>query len=108
MIISHFKLVRDKIPEIIKKDNAKARFKVLNKEEFRSELFKKLDEEMGELRQAQNSEEMINELVDIYEILDALVDEYELSKQELVTEKLKKKSQRGGFKDRLFLECVEK
>ena len=42
------KLVRDKIPEIINKDNRKPITRVLNNEEYLSELNKKLQEEMNE------------------------------------------------------------
>ena len=43
---TYHKLVRDNIPEIIKKDNAVAKIRVLNDEQFKRALKEKLVEEV--------------------------------------------------------------
>src|SRR4051812_37807138 len=44
------KLVRDKIPEIIKADGKTAKFHILNNEDYLEELIKKLNEEYEEFK----------------------------------------------------------
>ena len=65
------KLVRDKIPEIISKDNRKAITKILNDEEYLNELNKKLKEEVNEYFEDNNLEELADIVEVIYGILNA-------------------------------------
>lgn len=67
-MIKYDKLVRDKIPEIIADSGKKATFRVAGKDEYISYLEKKLDEEVAEFHESKS----IEELVDIYEVIDAL------------------------------------
>ena len=69
------KLVRDKIPDIILKDNELPVTRILDDEEFIKELNKKLQEEVNEYLEGENVEEM----VDILEVIRAIL-EYKSSK----------------------------
>ena len=97
------KLVRDDIPEIIKKDNKTPITRILeNNEEYARELNRKLQEEVNEYIDSGD----VMELVDLGEVMHAILELREVSidkYQELRKEKLEK---RGSFKKRVFLEKV--
>ena len=97
------KLVRDDIPEIIKKDNRTPISHILeNDKEYENELNKKLQEEVEEYIQSGD----VMELVDLGEVMHAILELRKVSiekYQELRKEKLK---QRGSFMKRVFLEKV--
>ena len=67
------KLVRDKIPKVIKKEGKTSKTRILNEDEYNKELFKKLIEEAVELSQARNDQEIIEELADIYEVIETIL-----------------------------------
>lgn len=94
------KLVRDKIPEIIKKDNCKPIIKVLSDEEYMNELNKKLKEETNEYLEDNN----VEELADIVEVIYAILDSKNVSVEEFETIRKSKVEKRGAFKDKIFLE----
>lgn len=99
------KLIRDQIPEIIAQDGEKAVTRVLDEAEFVTALEHKLLEEVQEMRQDKAERKI--EIADIYEVLDALIQAYGFSKEEIMMLKEKKHTERGGFDKRLFLEGTE-
>lgn len=101
------KLVRDKIPEIIKNNNENPITRILDDEEYIKELLKKFDEECMEVKNASNSEELLEEASDVLEILISLIETNNYSLEELLNMRNKKKEKRGGFKNKIFLEKVE-
>jgi predicted house-cleaning noncanonical NTP pyrophosphatase (MazG superfamily) len=107
-IIKFNKLIRDRIPEIIIKDGWMPIIKVLKNKEYLSALKNKMVEEVGELIKAKNKKDIINEIIDIQELLDALVEELKLSKLEIKNLQKLKNKKRGGFKKKLFLIREEK
>ena len=98
------KLIRDRIPEIIEQDGKKPVTRVLDDAEFLIALENKLLEEVQEMRQGKNKK---MEIADIYEVLDALIQAYGFSKEEISAIQKKKREERGGFDKRLFLEKTE-
>ena len=62
------KLVRDRIPEIIKKDGETLFVRKLSQKEFKAEVLKKVLEEAQELSEAKNREELLKECADLQEI----------------------------------------
>ena len=68
----YYKLVRDKIPEIIENDGEIPFVRVLDDKEFKFELERKLFEEYNEVLEASSSEERLEELADMLEIISAL------------------------------------
>ena len=98
----HKKLVRDKIPEIIKANNHEYETKVLSKKEFERELKKKLLEEAKELVKAPKKE-LINELSDILELIKSIASHYKIDFQKVEKYQIEKREKRGGFKKKLFL-----
>lgn len=94
------KLVRDKIPEIMVKNGADPVTRVLNDEEYLSELNKKLQEEVQEYLTDGN----VEELADIEEVLRAILDVKKVSYAEFEEIRTQKVKKRGAFKKRIFLE----
>ena len=96
------KLVRDKIPEIILKDNELPTTRILDDEEYIKELNKKLQEEVNEYLEAENIEEM----VDILEVIRAILEHKGVTYDEIEEKRIKKANKRGAFKEKIFLEKV--
>lgn len=102
------KLVRDKIPEIIKQDNCKPKIRTLDSKEFLTELFKKMSEEAEEFIKAKDDKkEVIKEITDIYEVIDTVIHLYGLDKDAIIALQKKRRDERGGFKNMIYLESVE-
>ncbi|MBR6133812.1 MAG: nucleoside triphosphate pyrophosphohydrolase [Bacilli bacterium] len=96
------KLVRDNIPDIILKDNELPVTKVLSKEGYLKELDKKLLEEVNEYLKDNNIEEM----VDILEVIRAILKERGSSYKDIEIKRKKKALKRGTFKKKIYLEKV--
>ncbi|MFA5966918.1 MAG: nucleoside triphosphate pyrophosphohydrolase [Patescibacteria group bacterium] len=94
------KLVRDRIPEIIKEKGGKFTSHIANEQEYWQKLKEKLQEEVDEFKQGENREEV----ADILEVLEAICDFKGWDKSELQILKDKKAESRGGFKERIILE----
>ena len=97
------KLVRDKIPDIIAESGKKVTFRILNDEEYKIELEKKLDEEVAEFHESKSLEE----LADIFEVLDALLNAHGIHFRDVRKRGDLKRAERGGFSKKIFLEEVE-
>ena len=98
----HNKLVRDKIPEIIKKENRRPITRLLKNEEYINELNKKLQEEVKEYLEDNN----VEELADIVEVIYGILDSKNVTIEEFETIRKSKVEKRGAFKERIFLEKV--
>ena len=96
------KLVRDKIPDIILKDHRLPTTRILDDKEYLEELNKKLMEEVKDYLEEENIEEM----VDILEVIRAILDVKGTSYEEIEEKRVKKAKKRGAFKDKVFLEKV--
>lgn len=97
------KLVREKIPEIIEASGNTPVTHILSDEEYIIALENKLNEEVAEYQADKNLEEM----ADVLEVLQAICVARGYSLMELEAMRLKKLEERGGFKDKIFLEYVE-
>ncbi|RKL66173.1 phosphoribosyl-ATP pyrophosphohydrolase [Salipaludibacillus neizhouensis] len=100
------KLVRDRIPEIIKMNGQPVSYRRIVGEEFLKEAKRKLEEEMKEYLEAQNSEQAIEELADLLEIIYCLAERHGHSKAELEIIREYKSDRRGAFLEGWFLEKV--
>ncbi len=99
------KLVRDKIPEIIKAKGEKPIVRVLIIDEYKHSLENKLKEECNEVLAA-NGQERIEELADVLEVLMALAKLEGASLDNVCAVANKKTEKRGAFDERIFLERV--
>jgi len=98
--MSNGKLIRDRIPEIIREAGGDPRTRTLDDEAFREALCAKLAEETNEFLEARTAEE----LADVLEVVYALAEQAGLTPDALEAIRLEKRAARGGFDRRLFLE----
>lgn len=96
------KLVRDRIPDIIRNNGSKCTIEILDNEEYIEMLDIKLYEELEEY-QANKS---IEELADLLEVIYAVTAARGSSISELEEIRKKKRDERGGFEDKIFLKEV--
>lgn len=100
------KLVRDLIPDIILNNGEYPVIKILNDDEYKFELEKKLFEEYNEVIDSVDVNERIEELADMYEVIRSLAELEGKSMDDVVTVADKKRDKRGGFSERIYLEKV--
>lgn len=106
MRVAYNKLVRDRIPEIIGSRGDRAVTHVLDQVGYQSALLAKLVEEAEEASGARAAELPV-ELADVLEVLQALAMALGMSWEQLLTLSADKRTRRGGFEGRIFLEYVE-
>lgn len=97
------KLVRDLVPAIIRERGERAVIKKLSVAEFKKELLKKLQEEVGEAAQAKTRAELVLEFADVEEVLAALYNSHRIERREVTAAARKKRISRGAFTKRIFL-----
>ncbi len=104
------KLIRDRIPEIIAAQGKAFSVSVLDEDAYREALVAKLLEEANEVKgamQGGNRDEIIKELADLSEVMDALMNTLGISEEEVQGRQRKRREERGGFEKHLWLEWVE-
>lgn len=102
-MLSYKKLVRDNIPEIIRKNGKDPVTRILDEEEYLKELVKKLKEEVAEFE----ADLSVEELADIKEVLIAIRGALGIRTGELEDVRRKKADTNGRFKKRIYLEGVK-
>lgn len=100
------KLVRDKIAALIEKSGDHSTTRILSKQAYIRELKRKVIEEAKEISNAQTPTEIVEELADLKEVLSALAKVLDISEKEITKIKRARKTARGGFAQRLYLESV--
>lgn len=101
------KLVRDRIPEIIKENGGVPQTRILTKKEFKEELLKKLVEEAKEAYKSKEKDGLISELADIQEVLLSVYEIYSINCSDVTKTARKKRKERGAFNKRVYLESVK-
>lgn len=99
------KLVRDKIPNIIEEKGETPVIKVLNENDYKKELEKKLYEEYKEVIEA-SGDERIEELADMLEVIRTLASLENKNLNDIIDIADKKNKKRGAFDEKIFLEKV--
>ena len=94
------KLVRDKIPEIIRAKGQEPVTHIAGEEEYWAKLKEKLLEEVDELQKDENTEE----IADVLEVLEAIAVFKGFDWSEIKKIQEKKASERGKFEKRIILE----
>lgn len=94
------KLVRDKIPEIIKHNGDTPEVRMASDEEYFAKLKEKLVEEALEFQKDGNPEE----LADVQEIIYAICEAQKMDMSVLEMIRKEKLEKRGGFTKRIILE----
>ena len=102
MVIQYNKLVRDRIPEIIKSFGKSCTTEILSAEDYLRMIDAKLDEELAEYHKDQN----IEELADLLEVIRAAAIALGYSLEDLERVRAEKAAKRGGFEKRILLKEV--
>lgn len=105
--MSYEKLVRDKIPEIIRSNGEEPEIRILSDEEYKQELEKKLLEEYHEVLDATGASR-IEELADMLEVMISLAALEEKTLDDIIAVADKKREKRGGFKEKIYLKSVKR
>lgn len=102
MIKTYNKLVRDRIPEIIRKAGKSCTTEVLSDEDYLHMIDAKLDEELAEYHESGS----IEELADLLEVIYSAACARGSSPEELELVRVRKAEERGSFKNRILLREV--
>lgn len=94
------KLVRDKIPEYIRKKGGNPITHIADDAEYWQKLKDKLLEELEEFKK----DEDIEEFADLLEVIDTVAEYKKFDRNEIERIKNKKAVERGKFKDRIILD----
>jgi predicted house-cleaning noncanonical NTP pyrophosphatase (MazG superfamily) len=95
----HEKLVRDNIPAIIAQHGEQPVTRILEIDEYKHELRRKLHEEVVEFCATGH----VEELADVLEVVYALASLEGVSSSRLEEIRQRKQTERGGFSQRIFL-----
>lgn len=101
------KLWRDGMVTSREKEGSVFHFKTLTDAEYQEELGKKLIEEAEEVAAASSRENLIEEIADVLEVIDALYKAHGINNSEVLWAQIKKRQERGGFEGRKFVETVD-
>lgn len=101
------KLWRDKIPTVMREQGSIIHILELNDSEYERQLKIKLKEELEEVCTATSREELIEELADLFEVIDAMCEISKISLDEIKCVQQIKRQKRGGFYERAFVTIAE-
>lgn len=97
------KLVRDRMPEILRAQGGEPDMRVLDEAEFKKLIRLKLLADAGELRVAATREDVIKELADVLEIAEAIAAVEGIPMEEILKIKAARRAERGGFEKQIYL-----
>ena len=102
-VTKYNKLVRDRIPEIIKSSGKSCTTEILSAEDYLRMIDAKLDEELAEYHKDQN----IEELADMLEVIRAGAIARGYTLEDLERVRAEKAAKRGGFEKKILLVEVQ-
>lgn len=102
--IYYNKLVRDNIPAKIEAKHQQCEIrKITDVQELQQELFKKIKEEAASLSMSRTKEDFLEEYSDLMVVLETLIRQLEISKEELIAVRKDNLIKKGGYKHGYFL-----
>ncbi|HEX4839112.1 MAG TPA: nucleoside triphosphate pyrophosphohydrolase [Rhabdochlamydiaceae bacterium] len=101
------KLWRDKAIDRLEQLGSKIHWTRLEPEQFSEQLKIKLLEEATEVGKAKTIEELLEELADVLEVVEAFCELHEKKLQDVIELQHKKRQERGGFQGRKFVTVSE-
>lgn len=102
------KLVRDNVPDMIRaKRVACESVQITDVQEFQQELFKKIKEEATSLAMVRTREEFLSEYADLMMVLNTVMQQLEITTDEIKKAKEENYLKKGGYKHRQFLKWSE-
>lgn len=103
--IKYNKLIRDRIPEIMTDAGKSFVVEEMDDKEYLLKLKEKLIEEAKEVNDA-SEDEIIGELADLMEIVNAIEDAYSINHESVIEKQHKKAESNGRFEKKLILKEV--
>jgi predicted house-cleaning noncanonical NTP pyrophosphatase (MazG superfamily) len=100
------KLCRDKTIDRVELAGGSCSWKTLTDIEHIKELGNKIQEEALEVADSKTRDELVLELADVLEVVDAIMHAHVISLHEVESAKILKKVERGGFIEKKFIETV--
>lgn len=101
------KLVRDRIPDLITEPGLAVVVETLDRHHHIAALKAKLKEEADEVMTAKTRDEIMEEMADVREVMEALMRMLAINHHEIDQIKRKKSLRKGGFERGIFLKTVE-
>jgi len=102
--IYYNKLVRDNIPAKIEaKRQACEIRKITDVQELQQELFKKIQEEAASLSMCRTKEELLEEYSDLMVVIETLLHQLEIPKEEIIAARKDNLLKKGGYKHGHYL-----
>lgn len=101
-----YKLVRDRIPDIIRSTGKNCEAIIMSDAEYCQALRQKVVEEATELANAPETELAV-EIADILEVIEALMASYHISEKQVQLEQDQKRAQKGDFRKKIMLLWTE-
>ena len=100
------KLIRDRIPTILEEKQIPFAVETMTTDEYQQALRQKLVEEAQEAAAAEEAD-LITELADLLEVIDATVMAYGLERNQVLACQTQRQQERGGFGQQLRLLWTE-
>lgn len=97
------KLVRDHIPTILAQAGYTYDTATMDEQEYQQALREKLVEEALEAATAFETQQLVTELADLYEVIDTLMSENNIAPEVVRAEQERRHQERGGFAQRIRL-----
>ncbi len=101
------KLIRDKLPQIMRASGIQVFERVMEKDEYLNMLKDKLLEETKEVIASGSGKEMREELADLLEVMLALAKIYGMELADIQKAAEQKRADKGGFDNRIYNAFVE-
>ena len=97
------KLIRDKVPEKMRRLGKAFEVRTMARKEFRTELLKKVGEEASALPKLKKGKEIAPEIADVLDVLDEVRREFKIPAREIAKARKENEKKKGGFKKRVYL-----
>lgn len=97
------KLVRDRIPEMLKAKGLDPKTKIMEDGEYFKYLLKKLVEESTETLESLEKNNLKEELADVLEVIEEIIYFNGIKKEEIITIQSDKRIKNGGFKKKILM-----
>jgi predicted house-cleaning noncanonical NTP pyrophosphatase (MazG superfamily) len=102
--IYYNKLVRDNIPAKIEGKHEACEYrKITDVQELQQELFKKIKEEASSISMVRDKQEFLEEYSDLMVVLESLIQQLEISKDEVIAARKENLIRKGAYKHGYFL-----
>ena len=98
------KLIRDNIPSKIEAKHQKCEYrKITDVQELQQELFKKIKEEASSISMVRDKKEFLEEYSDLMTVLETLINQLEISREEVIEARKENLIRKGAYKHGYFL-----